>query len=209
MRSTRTSGASSTTTDVARPASKFEKMVRQMLEDDELRGNQLLLAIALAEAVTSGNRAGTKWMTAVRESLGVGQDWIKWTLAEDRPRYEPRTEYPLSCRGQMIRRPGLCEQRGTNRYWLWDPDTGYREEIGACSRHRVEVQILVDHRRHQWIAAGKPQPPGNKGGILEKYFSADWDKIYTWASPRWERPPAGMIRTDIRPLLRLIPGGLE
>ena len=194
---------------MARPSSKFEKMVRQMLADEELRGNQLLLAIALAEAVTSGNGAGSVWMPAVRESLGVSQDWIRWILAEDRPRYEPRIEYPLTCRGQMIRRPGLCGQHATNRHWLVDVETGHREEGGACSRHSEQVYALVRANQLEWIAAGKPVPPGNRGGVLEKYFSADWDKIYRWASPRWERPPGGMVRTDMRPLLRLIPGGLE
>lgn len=183
-------------------------MVKRMLADPDLHGYPLLFAIALADVVTSGLGSKDTWMTEVCERLGCQRDWVKVMVAQDRPRYEPRREYPLTCRGQMIRRAGLCGKAGHHVGWLYD-DEGRREEIGACSRHRDQVNASCDASRRAWVDAGKPIPPANTGGILEKYFSADWDRIYAWSSYRWERPPAGVVRTDMRPVLRLIVGGLD
>lgn len=188
----------------------FDVMVRKMLEDPDLNGNVLLLAIGIAEAVTTPGVGSKVPLEPIRQKLGVTRSFTRYVIADDRPRYEPRIEYPLTCRGQMIRRAGLCGQSAGNRFWLWyPPETGEREEIGACSRHRLEVQAITDASREAWIAAGKPSPPGNRGGALERYFGGDWDAIYAWATPSWTRPPASTVRTDVRPLLRLIVGGAE
>jgi hypothetical protein len=188
----------------------FDAMVRRMLADPELTGNTLLLAIGIAEAVTAPGAGSKVPLQPIAEKLGVTRHFIRYVIADDRPRYEPRTEWPLPCRGQMIRRPGLCGQNSTNRFWLWYPaDTGEREEIGACSRHRLEVQAITERSRQAWIAAGKPTPPGNTGGHLERYFGGDWDVTYAWATPSWKRPPSSTVRTDMRPALRLIIGGAD
>jgi hypothetical protein len=188
----------------------FDAMVRRMLADPELTGNTLLLAIGIAEAVTAPGAGRRVPIQPIAERLGVKRDFIRYVIADDRPRYEPRREGPLPCRGQMIRREGLCGQNSTNRFWLWyPPDTGEREEIGACSRHRLEVQAITEASRQAWIAAGKPSPPGNTGGHLERYFGGDWDETYTWATPSWKRPPTSTVRTDMRPVLRLIVGGAD
>lgn len=188
---------------------------RGMLGDPDLTGDTLLLALALDEVIAirleqGKQRIGQKWVREVTvlahgpDSLGLRQNWVKNTIADDVPRYEPEGgRGRATCAEPMIRREGPCGHSATVYFLDSDPETGASRWVGLCRRHR-DQQRFYDERRAAWLANGKPTPPANIGGVLRRHFRLDWDSIYRWASP--DRPPmdGGRAPTPRRPILRLV-----
>jgi len=190
------------------PQQKFAGLARQMYDDPDLTGDVLHFALAIAEMLTrSDTDFRGAWTAELSRRVAGRPDWARYAVRQDLPRHVPVGD-GFTCVGQMIRRPGLCGRSTTQRHQMVDPLTGERTVVGTCSRHHDEINKLEDQARKAWIAAGKRPGPQNAGGILERYFTADWDRVYTWASPYWTRPdsPAEPPR---RPTLTLIVGGLD
>lgn len=193
---------------------------RKMLNDPDLTGDLLLFALALDEVILIRSEDGRRrkrpgnWVADVA-ALAHGDShyhrryWGRKVLADDLPRYEPpQIEYGHPCSAPMIRREGLCGKHGTTRLVDHDPHTGEGRWISLCSRHRpLEEQFRA--RQRDWIANGKPMPPANAGGVLKRYWDADWDYLYRWAAPGRAPLEGGREATPPRPRLRLIQGGDE
>jgi hypothetical protein len=191
---------------------------RRMLNDPDLTGELLLFALALDEVIVTrkeqGRRTLRNWVQEVavlahEETSYYLRYWGKSVLRDDFPRYEaPRPHGRTVCVAPMIRREGPCGKVASLSWIDSDPITGESMHVGLCARHRGgEVQAYYDRRHAEWVANGKPIPPANTGGVLRRYFSADWDSIYQWARPGSTPMEGGREATPPRPKLRLIPGG--
>lgn len=196
---------------------------RQMLADPLLTGDLLLFAFALDEVLTypavrrRHRWFGENWVMAIEEMVCPPPDprfkqergwWVAKQVALDLPRYEIPVEHTHKCTVPVTRRSGdttPCGASGVVGMLDRDPLTGVGQRGWACRGH----QSIADSWRariNEWVANGKPSPPPNAGGNLERYYSGDWDALYRWAKP-WKEPlRAGREATPPRPTLRLIQG---
>lgn len=183
--------------DVKR-ALTFTSTVERMFADQDLTGDLLVLAIALAL-----EPAGS-W-SQVRDRLGWSHEKLRLVLRSDVERYRPDIG-PRVCGAPMIRRPGPCGRPARAMTWWVDPDTGHRTAHHWCSRH-ADLQDEAARRAayEAWTAAGSPTPPANAGGVLKRYLSTDWDKVYDWVDPHRRVPGPGGPRAK----LTLIRGGAD
>ncbi|WP_159840172.1 hypothetical protein [Nocardia sp. CY41] len=189
---------------------------RRMLNDPDLTGDLLLLTLALDEFLVSRNEQGRKklrnWAWEVAHLTHGNSDyhlryWTKKVIADDLPRYEPIKPKGRGCVAPMVRREGACGNAGTTSRVDRDPLTGDSRWVHYCARHK-HLAGPVEARIREWVENGKPSPPANTGGVLRRYFDADWDTVYRWASGR-EPMEGGREATPPRPKLRLITGGAE
>lgn len=187
---------------------------RRMLNDPDLTADLLLFALALDEVIATRREQGRKksgrnWVSAVTElargTEGYLRYWGKHVIERDVPRYEPSDSGGRACVAPMIRREGLCGKTGGCGMVDRDPDTGEGRMVWWCSRHK-EIEAQFRARAREWKANGQPCPPANTGGVLRRYFNADWAQIYRWASPHREPMEGGREATPPRPTLRLIQG---
>jgi hypothetical protein len=188
---------------------RFAVLARQMYDDPKLTGDVLYFALALAEALTRPEGVGKAgWTTELGQRVGGrGGEWARSAIRQDMPRHVPVGD-GYTCIGEMIRRPGPCGQPSTRRHWLRDALTGEITVVGSCGRHHAPIEVMERISARAWVDAGKRPGPQNAGGELERYFTANWDKAYTWASPMWTRPGT-VLEPPRRPNLTLIRGGLE
>jgi hypothetical protein len=187
---------------------------RRMLHDPDLTGDLLLFALGLDEVIAirqdQGRKTSGKSWTAEVTRLVRGTEeyrryWAKHVVEQDVPRYEPIKSRGRGCIAPMIRREGLCGKTGSTHVLDVDPATGEATEGYLCARHRG-LEGKFDALGRAWRDNGKPCPPANAGGVLRRYFDADWDAIYRWASPWREPMEGGREATPPRPTLRLIQG---
>jgi hypothetical protein len=189
---------------------------RRMLNDPDLTGDLLLFALALDEVITTRREQGRKTLRNwVVEAAALVYDidsnpyyrryWGKRVIGDDLPRYEPADKKGRGCVAPMVRREGLCGKASSTVRIDHDPMTGEARWVRFCARHKHLVRD-VEARLREWSANGKPCPPANAGGVLRRYFSADWDSVYEWAAGRAPME-GGREATPPRPKLRLIPGG--
>lgn len=108
-------------------------------------------------------------------------------IAKDVPRYEiPYAGEVLVCRSPKARGPQAGEPcgkpAGRNRQIDRDPLTGEGEWVGYCRNHsHPSLDEWRVKRLRAWDFNGRPNPPVNTGGVLMRYFKADWDSVYSWA----------------------------
>lgn len=187
---------------------RFAELARKMYDDPDLTGDVLHFALALAETLTRPVGVGKAgWTTELSLRVGGRGEWARYAIRQDLPRHVPVGDGNV-CVGEMIRRPGLCGKSSTQRHWLRDPVTGEVTVVGSCSRHHEALRRTENVTALAWVDAGKRPGPQNAGGILERYFTANWDKVYAWSSPTWTRPGTA-LEPPRRPNLTLIRGGLE
>jgi hypothetical protein len=103
------------------------------------------------------------------------------------------------------RHPSVCGAHATICVTEYDPVTGWETAHWFCSRHRERAREV----RVQ-LAAALPVPPPpipNRGGVLPRYFEADWAARYEaalrhpagWRTPvpyGWQPPYHGLCRDD-------------
>lgn len=155
----------------------------------------------------AGRLKRRNWLRAVTEMAGGDHYFVRKVIRHDIPRYDcPPLEN--GCTAPMIRREGLCGKHTIVRGVERDPLTGVATPYGFCSRHRNHADDWrIQQANRAWDANGRPSPAPNAGGVLRRYFTANWDELYRWAAPHItplasEKPP-----TLPKPNLRLIPGG--
>lgn len=193
------------------PQHEFASLARKMYDDDDLVGDVLTLALVLAESLTrqESRQRASGWTRHLGERV-VGPryaaNWVRYAVRQDLPRHTAADD-GAACVGTMVRRDGPCGQRSTRRHLLRDALTGEQTWIGSCARHHREVGQREDQARAAWADAGRRPGPQNAGGVLERYFTSDWDRIYLWASPGWRRPDSP-LEAPRRPHLVLLAGGL-
>lgn len=190
---------------------------RQMLNDPDLTGDLLLLALAMDEIIAVRKEQGRKrfqggWVAAVEEMVcrryagRIQGWWVKERIGSDTPRYEPEDKPGRGCVAPMVRRDGECGKPGTTSLVDRDPITGEGRRVYLCGRHK-DLVGKFRAREQEWVRNGKPSPPPNAGGVLKRYYTWDWDAAYRWAKP-WREPlEGGREATPPRPELRLIQGG--
>jgi hypothetical protein len=184
-----------------------------MYADPDLTGDLLLFALALARRSrdhAGGPRGG--WMADVAGMVGWDPRRIRWTLAGDRPRYEPPGAPPSErrpCEGRMVRRAGPCGRPDSRHLMVLErsPVDGTQTPHYFCARHDSQATELRSRLPRRQDC---PEPAANTGGVLARYFTGDWVGLYRWASPGWQPPPGWEPRVGelpVRPELRLILGG--
>lgn len=179
-----------------------------MLEDPDLTGDLLAVAIALRWVLDSGDTS--KWLNRVAEAIGHRPQRVRIAIGDDMPRYKGDMTSPV-CDVLMPRRGDACGKRASNYTSDRDPETGALRLVGRCTRHDVDraFWLCLEDRRKQWEANGKPLPPHDTGGILRRHFPGyNWADIYTWARPGVEQTPGGGKPKILpRPKLILLRGG--
>lgn len=192
---------------------------RQMLNDPDLTGDLLLFALCLDEVIATRREQGRKslrnWVQEVA-ILAHGDGpyymryWGKNVIGQDIPTHEADgfRSPSVPCVAPMIRREGQCGKKSSVRFIDHDPKTGEGKFVGLCARHRWHMAYF-NERQREWEANGEPVPPANRGGVLRRYFSTDWEGIYRWARPGVKPMEGGREATPPRPKLRLIQGGSE
>lgn len=195
---------------------------RRMLADSDLTRDCLLFALAMDELLFERRAAperggprssGNRWIAEIEEMvLGfVHEDhrgvWVQRVIADDVPRYEPLRQGTVTpCAAPRARGGGLCGKASSLVFVDREPTTGSASWRGLCRRHR-ELRATFTARLQAWRDNGSPMPPPNKGGILPKYFNADWDSLYKWAAPYLTPLKTGAPTTPARPQLQLLSGG--
>lgn len=168
----------------ANEAITFTRATEKMLADPDLTDRALVLAIALRAHFSTG-RKEVKF-SEVRKMLGWTVRQMHSTLRDDAPRYEPDRTRSYECANPMIRRDGQCGRPTSWKHLDFrDVETGEVTVRGACSRHWPELQSQHRANRADWLAAGKPTPGPNKGGVLPRYFSTDWRAVYRESGALW------------------------
>jgi hypothetical protein len=191
-----------------------DRWATRMFADPTLTGDLLLLALAFnrrprwpgrsvrpqptpAGTVMAGLLAGDRepprraWQVEVARMLGWPPEKVRWVLANDRPRYEPPWLQSIErhpCEGVMVRRDGPCGQPNSRTHQVieYSPVDGTQVAHHFCSRHADQA---AEFRARLPRRADCPRPAANRGGVLPRYFKADWPAIWRWASPGWEPPP--------------------
>lgn len=97
----------------------------------------------------------------------------------------------------------VCGSHATTCVTEYDPVTGWETPHWFCTRHRERAAEVGRQLR---AAVPEPPPPiPNRGGVLPRYFAANWSDIYGrvardayWPGPArgWEPPYHGVCRDD-------------
>lgn len=165
---------------------------------------------------------------------GIYRAWrIDEAAAEDLPWYDPGLEHwnqlNGSCEGPRMRPyqprreqgphrttiydfmpaevrerdPSVCGAHATICVTEYDPVTGWEMRHWFCSRHKERARE-VKAQLHA-VLPEPPPPIPNRGGVLPRYFAADWEKIYARVAEGahgrrgtygWEPPYHGVCRDD-------------
>jgi hypothetical protein len=199
---------------------------RRILADPGFTGDLLLFAFALDEILTypavrvRRRWFSESWIAAVEEMVCPPPDprfkreqgwWVAKVIGDDIPRYEFPADPTQKCVVPVLRRSGkttLCGGSGAVGMVDRDPLTGEGRRAWACRGHQLTAETWRA-RIKEWEANGKPSPPPNAGGHLERYYNGDFDSLYAWAKP-WKEPlraeRAAIVPVPPRPTLRLIQG---
>lgn len=179
----------------------LHKAISRVYRDDrffETRvGNLRHLVITTLWVCAEGTMPpGERWQR-VCELMHLNGTRFWWLISEDAPRYvPPNDQVMVQCEAPMIRRPGPCGKRCTNRFKVADPATGEWRWVGYCTRHEdIGKQVWAAERKR--IASGTtPKPMPNRGGLLPCYIVSDWPEMYRKARPAWEPPALGICADD-------------
>jgi len=197
---------------------RHHRLMVDVCKDPELSGDAklfLLLAISLWDDTPPpvGVRTIGKPRRSLRQIAELSGErkglwWIQKVIRDDIPRYEPPVPEKRGCTAPMIRREGVCGKSPIKTGTLYDPITGEGTWYGFCSRHRNHNDDwTIQQQNKEWVLNGRPSPPPNRGGLLRKYLTTDWDAYYEWAAP-YQTPLTGARpATPPRPELKLIVGG--
>jgi hypothetical protein len=165
---------------------------RRLYADNGLRGDLLLLALAMARACCDGKAA---WED-VCVLLERDESWLRMVIGRDVPRYEiPRDDrgfHGSPCEAQMVRKGGLCGKLPANQHVMERHADGTITEHNFCSQHRAHAEALRRDLETRPRPTAPVRSPWNTGGALARHFAADWLAFYRWANyhdATWTPPP--------------------
>lgn len=179
--------------------------------DDDAKLFAICVIVMLYETKTGIRRSTRNWLQRVAELASHTDNascWLRMVIRHDIPRYDCPTS-GRGCTAPMIRREGLCGKNAIVSGVERDPITGEGTAYGFCTRHRNHTDDWRIHQNNkQWVANGRPSPQPNAGGILRRYFTADWPNLYTWAAPYMTPLGGAKPPTLPKPNLVLVRGEL-
>jgi hypothetical protein len=187
-----------------------------MLDDPECTDELLALGIALLDfAVLRINRDEKTWRHYAERAWGPRNNQrIKYVLKGDIRRYDAlkdaeQRDPARRCGAPMVRRQGPCGQSGSLRALLTDAQTGRKQWIAACSRHRDWFEGRVRSNRAEVEVANPERPAANAGGVLARHIpEIDWPATWLKIDPSWTPPPESEPEeVPLKPRLQLILGG--
>ncbi len=199
-----------------------DRGIAQMLSDPDLVGDTLLFALCLRHVLDrvsddDGLRVRVKTLDglllevgeqATGDNPGKAFYWARRAVERDLPRYDPEsTQGLMRCCAEMVRKGGQCSKPAVTVWIDREPATGESVWIGYCGRHLTsEVEALRDERQRLWNEHGKPVPPPNRGGVLTRYFTCDWDALWQRVCPVREPLDGAKEATPPKPALRVVRG---
>lgn len=150
---------------------EYRKRINAMLGDPECTGHLLALGIALLDYAVLRTTDDKSWSYYAERAWGVeSNQWLLHdVLRKDIRRYDAIKDADnhgpaRKCGAPMLRRQGPCGNSANIRALLTDPDTGRRQWIAACRRHRPWFDAEVRRNR---LACGEVEnigiPPANAG----------------------------------------------
>lgn len=188
---------------------------RELFDEPDLAGDLLLIALAMLYHLTIDRVDEPKTPARVIGRVGPDNvvrrvNWVRdacWRIwpdePEDRfwghlkriimadtPRYVPTTlRDEAVCMSMLERNPTkACPHKPTVRQMTPNPQTGETDLVGSCSNptHLSLFNRTTRRNRDLFEENGRPKPPNNAGGVLERTFpdnwEIDWPALYTWAS---------------------------
>lgn len=197
---------------------RSHQLTVDICNDPDLDGDAKLFAILVVTLIYQRRAAGRKDLKrrsmfqqiAQLSNKPAPKFWIRCVIEKDIPRYEPPPAVDKGCLAPMIQREGPCGKSAIISGWDRDPYTGAATPYAFCSRHRNHADDWrIKQNIKQWIDNGQPSPPPNAGGVLSRYFAADWDALYKWAAPYTTPLEGAKPPTLPKPNLSLIRGGAD
>jgi hypothetical protein len=194
---------------------EYRRRIAAMLEDPDCTDDLFSLGVALLDFAVLKTSSDRSWAHYAEQAWGPRSDYrVRGVLRGDVRRYDAIKDADQvgparGCGAPMIRRQGPCGKSATIRTMLTDADTGRRQWLAACTRHRdwFDAQAIANRR-----AVGEIEdlavPAANAGGVLARHLpEIDWQATWKKLDPNWTPPPEGEPETEpLRPKLRLILG---
>lgn len=171
-----------------------------LLADEQLN-DDVRLFVLCTMAYLGGSRAegkrplgGEHWLGAIAAMAHPGWavqrqwDWVRMTVASDKPRYAP-DRLPADRRCVQVKADGqVCGNQSHATSVDRHPITGRGREVAYCIKHwSRDLASKIEGQDRAWRANGKPEPAPNTGGHLVRYLEFTtgakdiWDRYYTWA----------------------------
>ncbi|WP_377324722.1 hypothetical protein ACFJIY_07575 [Pimelobacter simplex] len=194
---------------------EYRKRIAAMLDDPECTGDLLSLGISLLDfAVLRVSRDEKKFEFYARRSWGDRNYRTRSVLKSDIRRYDALKDADTcsparECGAPMVRRKGPCGQSAGRRALLTDADTGRKQWIAACSRHRDWFEARVRSNRAEIEVSNPERPAANAGGVLARHIpEIDWVAVWKDLDPAWTPPPERKPEeVPLKPRLTLVLGG--
>jgi hypothetical protein len=194
----------------------YRRRVSAMLDDPECTGDLFALGISLLDfAVLRIDGDEKSWAYYGKRAWGESHNWkIRDVLRKDIRRYDALKDAESRdparrCGAPMVRRQGPCGQSAGLRALLTDADTGRKQWIAACSRHRDWFESRVRANRAEVEVANPERPAANAGGVLARHIpEIDWETTWRKLDPKWTPPPESTPEeVPLKPKLTLVLGG--
>lgn len=195
---------------------EYRKRIAGMLTDPDCGGELFSLGVALLDYAVLKTDTDETFAHYADRAWGKSGHWqIRDVLRKDIRRYDAIRDAELStpgrtCGAPMIRRTGPCGNSATIRRMLTDVDTGRRQWLAACARHREWFDARAIANRAAVDSADKAViPAANAGGVLARHIpEIDWPALWVWFDPKWTPPPESEPEeVQLRPRLRLVLSG--
>jgi hypothetical protein len=195
---------------------EYRRRVAAMLEDPDCTDDLFALGVSLLDfAVLRLDREERTWRYYGERAWGKAHGWkIREVLRKDIRRYDAvkdaeQRDPARRCGAPMMRRQGPCGQSASQRAMLTDADTGRKQWLGACSRHREWFEGRVRSNRAEVEVANPVRPAANAGGVLARHIpEIDWEATWIKLDPKWTPPPeVEPEEVPIKPRLTLVLGG--
>lgn len=196
---------------------RTHQLIVDACNDPDLDREALMFVVCMTVLIYESKTSATgrlrmrHWPRSLAEMARADPGFAARVIRNDIPRYTtPVPESGHRCTAPMIRRE-TCGKKSVVSWVERDPDTGEGHWQGLCSRHwKQHDDPQQRQRRHeQWIANGQPTPAPNVGGVLRRYFTADWPALYQWANPDVAPAEGAKPKTPPRPKLTVLDGGLS